>query len=149
MTTPPSRNLEIVKHWFHELWEEADTAAIQALAQSGTKMHGPISDLGTPHSDYGEVVRALNNLLQNIVFEYANPIEQGEWIAFQLIVNADSVATGQSLRFSGHISARVTDGQVAEIFSTMDYMTMFEKLGQLPEESLPICLTGERLIWAK
>lgn len=148
MTHQTGSVLETVKQWFHELWEEADTAAINALSNSGTTMQGAISELAAPQN-YGEVVTALNDLPKNIHFEYAYPVEQGEWVAVKLIVQAQSAATGDDVRFTGQIIARVKEAIVTELIATIDYMKMFEQLGQLPEDSLPICLTGEQLIWAQ
>lgn len=143
-----SGNLEVVKQWFHDLWERADAAAINALSQSDTVIHGAITDLGATRNDYSDMVMALNGLLNNITFEYITPLEQGDLVAAQLLVRAQAPRSNTPIRFSGQFIARVTEGKLAEITATIDYMKMFEQLGQIPEESLAICLTGERLVWA-
>ena len=91
---------------------------------------------------------ALSNLLHNITLDYAEEIEQGERVAARLIVRAQQPVTERPISFSGHFIARVVNGRMCEINVTMDYMKMFEQLGQLPEEPLAICLTGARLVWA-
>ena len=67
-------------------------------------------------------------------------------------VNINLIAAASHLdhqAFTGQIIARVKEAIVTELIATIDYMKMFEQLGQLPEDSLPICLTGEQLIWAQ
>ncbi|WP_192966774.1 ester cyclase [Phycobacter azelaicus] len=147
MSDFPSSNFDVVKQWFNTLWEKADIAAIQDLAQTDISIEGQITALGGSRQDYADMVMTLNRLLDNISFEYEHVMECGELVAAKLLVRAQSAVTKSDIRFSGHFIARVEDGKLTELSSTIDYMKMFEQLGQLPEESLAICLTGERLVW--
>ncbi len=148
MPTSTSRNLEIVKQWFDTLWGQADIAAINSLPHSDITIEGQITALGGSRNDYGEMVMALTRLLHNITFDYESPIMSGDLVAAKLLVSAKSAETQQDVHFSGHFIVEVKDGNVTKVSASMDYMKMFEQLGQLPEDALAICLTGESLIWA-
>lgn len=143
-----SRNLDIAKQWFNTLWEQADIEAIKDLSRSDIIIQGQITALSGSRHDYGDMVMALNGLLDNITFEYESPVEAGDAVAAKLLVSAQSATTLQDVHFSGHFIARIKEGKVAEVSASMDHMTMFEQLGQLPEDALAICLTGERLVWS-
>ena len=48
----------------------------------------------------------------------------------------------------GLMLARVKSGQFIEMTTKFDAFTLFEQLGQLPEDTLPVCMTGQQLSWA-
>ncbi|MEL0435672.1 ester cyclase [Phycobacter sp. K97] len=148
MQTTRLRNLDVVKQWFNTLWEQADIAAIKNLSCTGITIEGQITAISGSPEDYGDMVMALNRLLVNISFAYESPVEAGDLVAAKLLVSAQSATTLQDVHFSGHFIARVEEGKVAEVSASMDYMKMFEQLGQIPEDALAICLTGERLRWS-
>ncbi len=44
--------------------------------------------------------------------------------------------------------ARFKGGKMVEAYNQFDFISLFEQLGQLPQDTLPICMTGQQLDWA-
>jgi hypothetical protein len=135
----------LVHYWFDEVWCKRNLDAVADIMTSGTVISGAVSALADPNEDYAEVVGAICNLLGSIAITFTHAIETDEWVSVRLLVSTSDPEGNTPFQMTGQIMARVENGKIAEMHSNMDYLRMFEMLGQLPPESLAIFMSGERM----
>lgn len=136
---------QVLYHSFDEIWNKGNLDSIARVMRPDTLIFGAVSGQEQPNSDYSEVVTALRNLLGPIRIRFTHAMECAGWVSARLLIRTSNPAGGAPFQFSGQIMARIEDGAIAEMHSDIDYMRMFEKLGQLPPDCIALCMTGERL----
>ena len=60
-------------------------------------------------------------------------------------VEGYSVATERRAAITGQVMSRLVDGRVAEAYNHFDFISFFEMLGLLPEDTMTLCMTGQRI----
>lgn len=139
---------DILQLWYDEVWSKGNLAAIDELLGEHVVAEGIIPALGVTRDDFSNLVVAIRNLLGPIKVELAQCVEQGDWLAARYVVDTVSEDGGTPVHVSGQVMARFSGGQIVESFYQFDFFSLFQQLGQLPPDSLPVCLTGQGLDWA-
>lgn len=135
----------LLHYWFDEVWCNGNLDAVGEVMTSGTVISGAVSALAVPNEDYAEVVAAIRNLLGPIRVSFTHAMETEDWVSVRLLVTTSAPEEETPFEVSGQIMARVVDDKIVELHSNIDYLRMFEMLGQLPPDAMAICMTGERL----
>ncbi len=141
-------NSEILQRWYDEVWTNGNLDAIDEMLGVDVEAQGIIPALGISRREFSDLVEAIRGLLGPIKVELAQTVEQGDWLAARTSIDTEVPETGRPIHVSGHVMARFENGQIVESFYQFDFFSFFEQLGQLPPDSLPICLTGQKLDWA-
>jgi len=92
-------------------------------------------------------VTSLRSHLQGISITITHAVEQDDWLAARISFQSACAATGKPVSTTGHVMIRFEDGKMAESFNQFDYISLFEQLGQMPQDTVAACLTGQGLMW--
>mgnify|MGYP001040112928 CR=1 FL=1 len=91
----------------------------------------------------------MKALLPEVKVTVTHCIEDGDLAMARVKVTARDRSLSPESGLAVNLLVRVHNGRFVEFYSNFDYLQMFEQLGQIPEDTLPICLTGERLVWVE
>lgn len=138
---------ELLQYWFDEVWGNGNTGIIPELLAPEAQITGVLAAQDLPGSEYSDLVMAITSLLGRIKVRFTHVMEDGDWLAVRYVADTERNGTGEPFQVSGQLFVRFEHGKIAESLSQFDFFTMFEKLGQLPPDALPICMTGQKLGW--
>lgn len=137
--------VELLESWFQRVWIDADLDAIDEFFSDDAEAKGLLPEMRLGPQDYRDFVPLVLALVEDLNVELVNSTENDEWIQSLYKVTARSTVSSAPIVVLGQVSVRVKDGKFTEAYNCFDFMGMFEQLGQLPEQSLAICLTGGTL----
>lgn len=140
-----SEKVELLEQWFQRVWIEADLGAIEAFFSEDAEANGLLPEMRLGPQDYRDFVPLVLALVEDLKVELVNNTENDEWLQSLYKVTARSTASSAPVVVLGQLTVRVIDGKFTEAYNCFDFMGLFEQLGQLPEQSLAICLTGGTL----
>ncbi|MEK0163324.1 nuclear transport factor 2 family protein [Phaeobacter sp. JH20_02] len=141
------KNSERLFRWFYDVWVGLDLDQIEPMFHPELEVNGPLHGAIAIAADYREIVGTLHNLMEDLDLTLTHALDDGDYCAIRVHVRCYGRSSDDKLDYYGQLIVRMQDGQIREFLSNFDYMTMFEQLGQLPQDCLPICMTGERLTW--
>ena len=72
-------------------------------------------------------------------------VETGDWLWMLVQVTGISAQDGRDLSFTGQVAMRFEGDKIAEAYNHFDFISFFEQIGALPEETIALCLSGEQL----
>ncbi|TMV08773.1 ester cyclase [Ruegeria sediminis] len=139
---------DVLKAWYAEVWEQGNTDAISRFFTPDTTAEGLIPEMQVGPDDFRDLVTAFRHILGDIRVDLPKIIEDGNWLSAILHVHTTRADTGAPIEVTGQVMARFRDGKVVEAYNQFDFISFFEQLGQFPQDTLPVCMTGQRLDWA-
>ncbi|MEX0304680.1 MAG: ester cyclase [Leisingera sp.] len=142
-----SSKVEILQSWYALAWSQGDLSAIDDYFLPGVSASGVVPSLKLSRNDFEAFVTSLRSRLRGIRITVTHAVEQGDWLAARIAFESACAATGNPVSTSGHVMIRFEDGKMAETHNQFDYITLFEQLGQLPQDTVAACLTGQGLMW--
>ncbi len=138
-------NRELIQAFYDRIWVAGALDEAQEFFDFEAEASGLMPDLAIGAAEFHEFVEALLSQLKVRRVTLEKTVEQGEWITVMASFEAIVLATGQPISGGGMLMTRIVDGKIREAYNCMDFMGFFEKLGLLPEHSLELCMTGQRL----
>ena len=139
---------DLLREWYSEVWETGNTDAIDQYFAPDTMAEGLIPEMQVGADDFCDLVTAFRHVLGDIRVELPKIIENGDWVSAIIHVKTTRADNGAPLQAAGSVVARVKDGRMVEAYNQFDFISLFEQLGQFPQDTLPVCMTGQRLDWA-
>ncbi|MDV7141782.1 ester cyclase [Tropicimonas sp. TH_r6] len=140
-----SEKRDLIQAFYDKIWVAGEFEAAETFFDLDAEASGLMPELAIGAAEFHEFVAALLNQLDVRRVSLEKTVEKGDWISVMASFEAMVLATGQTISGSGVLMARIVDGKIEEAYNCMDFMSFFEKLGLLPEHSLELCLTGQRL----
>ncbi|MEM9552483.1 MAG: ester cyclase [Pseudomonadota bacterium] len=136
---------EMLQNWYDEVWVEGDLTAIEKYFAPDTQAVGVIQNFQMGIDDFRDLVFAMRNMVDSLTVKVAKAVENGDWLAGLIQVNATVKDTGAPVEVFGQVMARVEGDKFVETYNQFDFIGFFEQTGQMPPDTLPICMTGHRL----
>lgn len=138
-----STNREFIERWFRRVWTEEDESAIfEMLAEDAsmgglehTRLHGPKEVL--------MFHRLLRQQFTDFNFTMERSVEQEDRVAMSMTIECIEKATGEKITTFGQILCVIRDGKIAEGDNLVDFISMFEQTGRLPDRTLDYCLINQ------
>lgn len=140
-----SQKTELLEQWFKRVWIEADLDAVDEFFSTQAEANGLLPDMRLGPQDYRDFVPMVLALVEDVEIDLVVSTESDDWVQSLYKVSARSVSNSAPVTVLGQVTVRVADGHFTEAYNCFDFMGFFEQLGQLPEQSLAICLTGGTL----
>lgn len=136
---------EILEEWYRRVWREGELEAIDELFAPDTQAAGLIPEMRMGPTEFRELVPMFLELVDSPEFTLDKVMEDGDWAAALLSVNATVSATGKPVFATGQLFARFEGDTMVETYNCFDFMGFFEQLDLLPEQSMALCLTGQAI----
>ncbi len=133
----------IAQQWFHRVWNQGDSSAIDELFAAEGVSHGlgpnPIvgpEEFKQFHSSFLAAFRGVN-------IEILQQLEQTDRVAVLCRCRATHRATERVTVFQGAVIFRTAGGKIVEGWNTWDFVGLLEGIGVLPLDSVAQALTGD------
>jgi len=139
---------DVLREWYSEVWENGNTDAIDQYFAPDTMAEGLIPEMQVGADEFRDLVMAFRHILGDIHVELPKVIEDDDWVSAIIHLKTTRADNGAPLEAAGSVIARIRDGRMVEAYNQFDFISLFEQLGQLPQDTLPVCMTGQRLDWA-
>jgi len=137
----------LLRRWLGEVWCQGDLDLIGTICATDAVMDCDILTDEPGQNDLKVMITALRSLASEIDFRLTHVIEEGNLIAGRHIYMIKGHGSDEVFETHGQTILRVEDGLIREVQISFDFLRLFEKLGQIPPDALPICMTGQRLRW--
>ncbi|SHG28760.1 ester cyclase [Cognatishimia maritima] len=143
-TETPSK-VELLEQWFQRVWIEGDLDAVDEFFSDDAEAKGLLPEMRIGPQDYRDFVPLILALVEDLKIDLIINTEDNYWIQSLYKVTARATATSAPIVVLGQVSVKVQANKFTEAYNCFDFMGLFEQLGQLPEQSMAICLTGGTL----
>ncbi|WP_299660152.1 ester cyclase [uncultured Ruegeria sp.] len=141
-------NAEMLRTWYSEVWEQGNTDAIEQFFTPDITTEGLIPEMQMDGDDFRDLVTAFRHILGEITVEMPKIMESGDWVSAFIHLKTFRADNGAPVTATGQVMARFKGEQMVEAYNQFDFVSLFEQLGQFPQDTLPVCMTGQRLDWA-
>ncbi|MBY6065427.1 ester cyclase [Leisingera aquaemixtae] len=138
---------DVLLSWLNETWGNRNFGFADKLLTENATVRGAMTREPVSVDEVKEFAQTISSLLGPLKASADLVVEQDDWLAARIIVDTENPRDRTPFRFSDHFFVRFEGGKIAEVISQVDYFTLFENLGQLPQEALAACMTGEILDW--
>ncbi|MEL6792520.1 MAG: nuclear transport factor 2 family protein [Pseudomonadota bacterium] len=135
----------LTRAFFTEVWENEDEAAIHRWMTPNLDAKGVLPKDVLGPDEFAAFHRALCALVTDIRISFTQVVESGDWIAVHGRLDGAARATGAPVGFTFHSMARFEGEQFAVGYNALDYIALFEQLGQIDEGALGALLSGAKL----
>lgn len=139
---------ELLQRWFDEVWFRGNLDAIDELFAPSTKANGLLPEMAMGPEDFRELVTVLREHIGDIKVTLVKTIENGDWLAALLQARMNRTDNGAPVEVTGQVIVRFDGDKMTEAYNQFDMISWFEQLGQMPPNTLPVCLTGQMMGWA-
>ncbi|WP_299356116.1 nuclear transport factor 2 family protein [uncultured Shimia sp.] len=136
---------QLLEDWYQRVWINGDLDAIDELFTPVTQAAGVIPEMQMGPDEFRELVPMFLNVVENPTVSLDMVMEDGDWASALYSVHVTVAATGKPLMGTGQLFARFDGDKMVETYNSFDFMSFFEQIGLLPEQSLALCLTGQRI----
>ncbi|EBA17656.1 hypothetical protein RSK20926_17997 [Roseobacter sp. SK209-2-6] len=137
---------EILLSWLNAAFGEHSRSALDLWMTEDATVQGLLTQVPVEKRELGDLVPALASQTGPSQYRIGLTIEEGDWIAAKVILMTSSLETGEAFEITDHMMVRFEGDKIAEVQSHADYVTLFEKQGLLPPETLASCLSGQKLV---
>jgi len=139
---------ELLQHWFDEVWTKGNLTVIDEMLSPEAEANGLFPAFGLNIADYHDLTLAVRHLVDDISVRFSHTLDQGQWLAARTVISAKRADNEGPIDLTGQLFVRFEGAKMVEIYSHLNFLSFFEQLGQMPPDTLPICLTGQHLQWA-
>ena len=137
--------LSVLETWFQDLWIEEKLDTIDKMLQPSTRVEGLRETPQVGPEEFKPFVTALLAHVRVRKVEIKHSLEDGDWITALIAMTHEARSSCKTIYHTGQVLARIEDGKIVEGYNHIDFLTLFEALGLLPEATLSICLQGKSL----
>ncbi|HLK62603.1 MAG TPA: ester cyclase [Bryobacteraceae bacterium] len=136
-----TENKALIRRWFEEVWNQGREEVIEELRAPDSVGIG----LGeTPVAVHGAIgfkvfYQNLRSSLPDLRVTVEHLIAEGDMVAAHIQVEGTHMGeglgvppTGEIVRFSGMLFARIADGKIAESWNNLDQLGLLRQVGAVP-----------------
>lgn len=127
------------------VWVRGDLAAVQELMAPGAVVNGLEATTLQGPEDFIRFHKMVARQFDNMSFRTLRAVQDGVWVAAMGEISGTEKRTGLRAVARVHYMVRYEDGLIAEVDNLVDFLGLFEQLGRLPQRTLDLCLTDQRL----
>lgn len=138
---------EVVDLWFSEIWDGHKTSLLDSVLAPSMAEDDNIYGGLALRKDIPLLIEVFHRLLGTTKTEVLVYIEQGDWVSVQYRTTADGADGDTPIDVKSLIMFRFEQGLIAELISRIDSLALFEQLGQIPQDTMMGCFSGQSLTW--
>ncbi|WP_323782852.1 nuclear transport factor 2 family protein [Thalassovita sp.] len=135
-------NAEILREFFSRVWEHGDLDAIDDLFIPDAHADGILPDMGLGPDEFKVLVATVLELITTPKVTMNKSVEQGNWASGFLSVEAEKLDTRTPIHITLMVLCRFRDGKIVEAYNNVDYISFFEQMGILPENTVAMGMSG-------
>jgi len=135
-------NGDILREWYSRVWERGDISAIDELFVPNIQAQGIVPDLEMGVEEFKFLVATIQELITLPKIRIDKLVEQGDWIAGMMTMQAETLDQRTPVKIAAMVLCRFENGKIVEAYNSVDFVSFFEQLKLLPENTIAICMSG-------
>ncbi|WP_170311778.1 ester cyclase [Sulfitobacter sabulilitoris] len=140
-----SSKLDLLNRWYKDVWLDGDLDAIDVYFVPDTDAQGIVPDLSMGPTEFRDLVSVMRQMVVALDIRIKHSVENGNWLCALVEVTARTRARGAPIHVFSQVMVRFDGDKMVEAYNSFDFMTLFEQMGQVPPNSLPLMMTGVHL----
>ncbi len=136
---------QIIEDWFRRVWVEADLDAIDEMFSPDTRAEGLLAGFGVGPDDFREMASMYLALVEDPMVTVEKVMIDGDWAAALWTMSIMNPVTAERVTSFGQLFVRFDGDMMVEAYNNFDFVQFFERLGLLPEQTLAMCLMGQKV----
>ncbi|MEM9576271.1 MAG: nuclear transport factor 2 family protein [Pseudomonadota bacterium] len=133
---------EIIHQWYKDIWIGGDLDKVEQMYCPVPDEDALVPGALTSIEETREMVVVLANLVGEMQVRVIHSIEQDDWVSAQLEVSGCKQGTDVPVSLRWLTMVRFEDGRIVESYPSVNFLSFFEQLGQLPADSFELLLSG-------
>ncbi len=129
----------VLRQWYDEVWNAHSDDAIAKLMAADALVHGLAATPTKGPDEFRPFHRAFVDAFPDMRIEILRMVTEGDITATYIRATGTHrgaglgiPATGKSIDMTGMVMARVRDGQIVEGWNVIDFLSMYQQLGLVP-----------------
>jgi len=136
---------KIIEDWFRRVWVEADMDAIDEMFRPDSKAEGVLPGFDVGPEDFREMATMYLALVEDPFVCVEKVMVDGDWAAALWTMSILNPVSGDRITGFGQLFVRFEGAVMVEAYNNFDFVAFFEKMGFLPEQTMAMCLTGQKV----
>ena len=142
--------LAFIENWFQKVWWEEDVDTIRELfvpTNTEEAAFGLDKSKGLGTEEYVAFQQAFLTMAKEVKITIDKHVVQGDDIVVMCTVNAMDRNSDKPkpLSMKGMAMCTIRDGKMVSAENFFDFISFFEDLGSLSENTLATCFSGQRI----
>ena len=138
-------NTDILREWYSRVWEQGDISAIDELFVPDTLAKGIVPDMELGVDELKFLVATIQEMITPPKVRIDKLVEQGDWVAGFMTLQAETLDARTPIEVGAMVFCRFRDGRIVEAYNSFDFVGFFEQLDLLPENTIALCMSGQRI----
>ncbi len=136
---------QIIENWFRRVWVEQDLDAIDDMFKPTSKAEGVLPGFEVGPDDFREMASMYLALVEDPMVCVEKVMIDGDWAAALWTMSIVNPVSGENVTGFGQLFVRFEGDIMVEAYNNFDLVNFFEKMGFLPEQTMALCLTGQKV----
>ncbi|WP_422049964.1 ester cyclase [Shimia sp.] len=136
---------QIIKDWFRRVWIEQDMDAIDEMFRPDSTAEGVLPGFGVGPDDFREMATMYLALVEDPIVTVDKVMDDGDWAAALWTMSIANPTGGDRIKGFGQLFVRFEGKVMVEAYNNFDMVGFFQQLGLLPEQTIALCLTGQKV----
>lgn len=136
------RKTKIIQRWYEEVWIKGNWDMIDQIYRPTRENEALIPGGLIDTEEARELVSIFNNLITDQEIRVVHCVEEGEWLSALVEMNGLKAGTDRPVNMRWLTMVRLDGDVIVESYPAVDFLSLFEQLGQLPPNSFELLLSG-------
>ena len=133
---------EIIQRWYEEIWVNANWDKVDEIYRPAPECESLIPGGLIDTLEAREMVTVFNNLITDQKIRITHCIEEGDWVSALVEMYGRKAGTDKPVTMRWLTMVRLEGEVIVESYPAVDFLSLFEQLGQLPPDSFELLLSG-------
>jgi len=131
--------------WYRRVYLEGEFGAVAALFTENMQEQGLMPGMEVDPGDIQVFAMALSQLVEEPNLHIVKAVESDDWLCALIETEGRRRSDGKLIRIMCQLMARYEGDRIAEAYNSFDFIHLFEELGLLPEHSIAIGMSGQKI----
>lgn len=136
---------QIIEDWFRRVWMEQDMDAIDEMFRPDSKAEGVLPGFGIGPDDFREMATMYLALVEDPQVRVEKVMVEGDWAAALWTMSILNPLNEERIKGFGQLFVRFEEDIMVEAYNNFDFVGFFQQLGLLPEQTMALVLTGQKV----
>ncbi|MFK7868848.1 MAG: ester cyclase [Roseobacter sp.] len=133
---------ETIQKWYEDIWINGNLDRIDQIYRPAPEADSLIPGGLIDVVEARELVTVFNNLITDQKIRIVHCVENGDWASALIEMYGFKAGTDTPVNMRWLTMVRITNDVIVESYPSVDFLSLFEQLGQLPKDSFELLLSG-------
>ncbi|MEO9653130.1 MAG: nuclear transport factor 2 family protein [Roseobacter sp.] len=136
---------DIVRSWYVDIWMNKQWDDISKFYHPAPNADCLLPSGSNDPFDLKELIIVLDSLICDKTISVLKSVEQGDWVSSMVEMRGFKTGTTNAVCLRWMTLLRIDGDYIVEAYPTINFIDLFQQLGQLPDSTTELLLSGTRL----